>query len=176
MSGHPGAGKTTVRKMLAATLRCESFYAGDMVRALSAETPIEDFYVELGKHPEIEAVLDERQAQLLRMHEHIILEGRVAPFLAPNIATVKILLTVTPEEGARRQQLRPENQRRSIAELIEGTRKRISTERQRYQTLYHIPDHLDPACFDVVLDTTHASPQEVIATILKRIKTLKPHM
>ncbi len=179
ISGYPGAGKTIVRELLSEQLCYKSFYAGDIFRAMQNKQNgerIEKLYKELEQFPMIERAVDERQERLMRMHDNYILEGRLAAFLAPDVPKVRILLTVWAYEGARRQHQRKENCNKSITELIKVTRERIALERERYQKLYRIPDHLNQKCFDITIDTTKPSPQEITIVILEKLKTIKPRV
>ncbi len=174
VSGHPGAGKTTICKLLSETLGYEYVYTGGALREMAKERgmPIEDFYRELSKDLNLEKTLDAKSEKLMQSRDNVIVEGRVAPFQKAAFSTVNILLTVTPREGALRQSLRSENKGKSVAEIERLTVERIGNERAHYQALYSIEDHFDPKKFDIVVDTTNLSVGETFDLVLGKVKKL----
>lgn len=173
VSGHPGAGKTTFCGMLAEKLGYEYFYAGKLFRELAAKAglPIEEFYKQLAADPSREKDIDDRQRELMRQKDNLIIEGRIAPFLPASFPVVNILLTVDPLEGARRQGLRPENAGRSVEEIHERTRERIAHEREHYRLLYGVSDHFSPDHYDIVIDTTTRNAEQTLASALHELAT-----
>lgn len=171
VSGHPGAGKTTFCALLAEKLKYEYFYAGKLFRELAAQAglPIEEYYQRLAADPRQEAAIDDRQRELMASRDNMIIEGRIAPFLPCVAPAINMLLTVDPMEGARRQQLRPENAARNVQEIHARTVSRITHEREHYRTLYGINDHFNPEHYDIVLDTTTRQPQETLAAALQEL-------
>lgn len=171
VSGIPGSGKTTLCKRLSAALGYRYYYAGGIFRAMAAREglTIEEFYKRLSSDPKAESRVDEELGALMRTEDNLLVEGRIAPFQETPFQAINIFLSVSPEEGARRERLRPENAARTPEEMMEFTRERIENERKHYRALYNIEDHFDPARFDVVIDTTMITPEEVFKAILKEL-------
>jgi len=172
VSGYPGSGKTTLCKRLAAHLRYEHHYAGGIFRAMAKERglSIEAFYEQVAKDPSLEQSVDEKQAELMQTFDNLVMEGRMAPFQKTPFKTINVLLTVDPDVGAKRELEREENRGRSVAEMRELATKRIETERSHYRDLYKVPNHLDPEHFDIVLDTSGLSKDEVFTEIMHGLK------
>jgi predicted cytidylate kinase len=172
VSGHPGAGKTTLCKRLAAALGYEYHYAGGIFRQMAAERglSIEDFYAALAADPAAENAVDERQERLMAEKDNLVMEGRIAPFLPCPFPTCNILLTVEPRTGAARNAQRPENTGRSIEDMEARTQERLEAERNHYRALRGIEDHLDPSRFDIVIDTTTLTPDEVFSAVMNALR------
>jgi cytidylate kinase len=171
VSGYPGSGTTTLCRWLAEFLGFRYYYTGQVMRDLAKakNQSIEVFFEELAKKPGIEIQLDERQAKILREERFVIAEGRMAPFMAPEVRKIKLLLVVHPQVGAHRQMLRAENQGLSFSRVFRKSQKRIETERERYRSLYGIPNHFDPFCFDIVIDTTNLTIDGMCEKAARRI-------
>ena len=174
ISGHPGAGKTTLAKRLAEALQYTYFYNGGVLRQMAAERgmSIEDFYREVAGNPTLEKSVDEQSERLMEQNDKLIVEGRMAPFQKTPFKAVNIFLKVSPQEGARRQSLRIENAGKAIPEIERLTKERVLNERAHYKQLYGIEDHFDESKFDIVLDTTHTTLEETFRLTLNRLKDL----
>lgn len=171
VSGHPGAGKTVLCQKLSQELGYGYTYAGKIFREMAAERgkSIEDFYLWLADHPEMEKEVDERQAKLMREQDNYVVEGRVAPFLPTPFKAINVLMTINPEVGLTRQSWRPENSGRSLELLRQKSEVRLATERERYRQLYGIEDHFSEKHFDIVVDTTDLTPEQVSEKVLALI-------
>ncbi|MBI5732984.1 AAA family ATPase [Candidatus Jorgensenbacteria bacterium] len=162
ISGDPGSGKSTLREKLKQTTGFPDFYAGGFWRSrIPKGEDIDIFYKKLASNPHAERELDAYQAEIMRKEKNLIIEGRVTPFLAPEIPKIKIFLRVSPEEGAKRLSNRKEYNGLPLEEIQKRTAERIDTERARYEKLYGISDHLNTAWFDIVINTTSKNQNEV---------------
>jgi len=174
IGGHVGAGKTTLAARLTRALGYEELYMGGIFREIAAERgmSIEAFYAELKNDPKLEQSIDERQAKLMQEKDNLVVQGRVAWFFSKgSMATIfNIFLTVDPEVGAKRTAERPENADRPFEEIRKANKERTQTEIERYKHLYGIQNFLDPGHYDYVLDTSDLTEDEVLATVLQKIK------
>ena len=170
IGGNVGAGKTTLANNLANALHYEQLYVGDILRKMAAEKnlSIEQFYAQLKNDPAIEQAVDKRQATMMREHDDLIVQGRVAWYFTQQSAfpIFNILLTVDPATGAARAGAKKENVGKTTDEMVIATADREKMERERYAMLYGIKDHLDPAHYDFILDTTSLTEQEVFEKAL----------
>jgi predicted cytidylate kinase len=169
IGGNLGAGKTTLANRLADTLHYEQLYVGGIFRDMAAEKnlTIEQFYAQLKEDPAIEQAVDQRQATMMREKDNLIVQGRVAWYFAKSspFKVFDILLTVNPAVGAERVGEKKENVGKTTDEVAIATAGHEKMERERYKMLYGIEDHLDPAQYDFVLDTTSLTEQEVFEKI-----------
>lgn len=164
VGGYPGSGKSTVCKILIARylLNYNYSYTGQIFRDMATEKglSIEEFYKQMSTDPEGEKAIDRRQAERMRAEDYLIVDGRMAAFQETHFDMCKVLLTVDLEEGARRIQSR-ENKGKSLTKTLAEMKGRMNDERARYLNLYAIEDFLDPKYYDVVIDTTKITAEEV---------------
>lgn len=172
VSGDRGSGKTTLCRTLKEILNYEYIYVGGIFREMAAmeNKTIEQFYGELESNPDREKAVDKTVAETLALKDCLLVEGRMAPFWPTNFKKVNMLLTVEFAEGVRRELKRPENAGKTFEEMSELSRQRLENERSRYLSLYGIENHLDPKHFDVVIDTTNLSPEQVVERALLEIR------
>jgi predicted cytidylate kinase len=174
IGGNVGAGKTTLANNLANALHYEQLYVGDILREMAAEKQlsIEQFYAQLKEDPAVEQSVDQRQATMMREKDNLIVQGRVAWYFAKSspFKVFNILLVVSPVIGATRAGEKTENIGKTTDELAITTAGREKIERERYAMLYGIKNHLDPAHYDYLLDTTSLTEQEVLDKVLAAVK------
>jgi len=169
VSGPPGSGTTTISKLLSEKLKLPHIYAGEIFRkeAEKRGMSLSDFSRYCEKHPEIDKELDNYQVEILRKG-NVILEGRLSGWLAHlnNISAFKILLKADREtrldriikrEGGDREKRRKE--------MVE----REKSEAKRYKEYYGI-DIDDESIYDLVIDTSDKSPDEIVNIILSSLK------
>jgi cytidylate kinase len=185
VSGLPKAGKTTVSDLLAAELGYKQFYAGGIFKKMAAALgkDINQFYREVAKNPELELRIDTEQEKFIRNNDNIVVQGRIAPFLAPEIPKVKVFLKIDLIEAARRQ-AKEKNDKRTLFEIAVSLGERIAEERTHYAKLRELyggfynnfEDHLDEKKFDIVIDTTFMNEQKTFETIKREIKKINPDL
>jgi cytidylate kinase len=167
ISGLPGSGKSTVGKALAKKLNLRHFSAGDLQRQIAKERGIS--LLELGRIEEKDRTIDEevdkRTIELGRKNDNFVMDARIAWHFIPN--SIKIFLTVSLEEGARRifNDFRPEEKENATVDKVkENIERREKSEQLRYKSYYNI-DYADSQNYDIVVDTTKLTPEEVVDII-----------
>lgn len=174
IGGNVGAGKTTLASKLAVALNYQQLYVGGIFREMAAEKnlSLEQFYAQLKDDPAVEQAVDQRQATLMREQDNLIVQGRIAWYFAKSspFKIFNVLLKVDPATGARRSGERKENIGRSVDEMVVATAEREKMEQERYKMLYGIEKHLDPTNYDLIVDTSILSEQEVFQKVLDAAK------
>ncbi|MGZ8889269.1 MAG: (d)CMP kinase, partial [Halobacteriota archaeon] len=106
ISGPSGSGKTTVASGLSQRLGFAHISAGEVFRELARERALslEQLSKLAEKDPEIDQMVDTRQAELAQSHENVIVDGRLSGWvLKGDIAVwLKATLEVRAERIARR--------------------------------------------------------------------------
>jgi predicted cytidylate kinase len=154
--------------MLARRLDLEHVSAGDFMRELASQRDIT--LLELSHLAEtddsIDREIDERSARHAAEGEGFVLDARIGWHFVP--LSFKVFLDVRPEVAASRvfgarRGTEPENV--DLVATQESIRRRTDSERQRYLDYYGI-DYLDPAHYDLVIDTSDLTPEQVVDRIV----------
>lgn len=173
LAGHQGAGKSTVGKMLAERLGYRRYSTGDFFRELARERGMSllEFNQSL-EHDggEVDRIVDDRQRKLGETDDDFIIDGRLAFHFIPH--SFKVFLSVNARVGVERLFHDRDNLTRegideheTIEEAIRDTEARRLSESKRYLEYYGV-DNLDTSHFDLVVDTSHHTPEEVFEIIM----------
>ncbi len=172
ISGMPGSGKSTVAKLLAKKLGYKHYSTGDFMGELAMKRGMS--VLELGRLAEkdqsIDKQLDDRAKKLGMEETDFILDARLGFHFIPH--SIKLFLDVDPDVGAQRvfTDLRlDEKENTSLEATRLNLQKRIESERLRYRKYYGV-DCYDKKHYDLVVDTTKRTPEEVVQRIVEEIK------
>ncbi len=176
ISGTPGSGKSTVARILAKKLRLKHYSSGDFMREMAKKRNLTlEGLGNLAKtDPSIDKALDERQIQLGKKEDNFIIDGRLSFHFIPH--SIKIYIDVDLNEGSRRilndinSGLRKEEQAKNIQEMVKKTIARKKSETERYQKYYHL-DPSQKSNYDLVLDSTNSTAEEVAEKIIKFVRS-----
>lgn len=180
LAGHQGAGKSTVGKMLAERLGYRRYSTGDFFRELARErgmTLLE--FNESLEHDggEVDRIVDDRQKKIGETDDDFIIDGRLAFHFIPH--SFKVFLSVNARVGVERlfhdsANLTREgiDEHETLEEAIRDTEARRLSESKRYLEYYGI-DNLDTSHFDLVVDTSHHTPEEVFEIIMAALPTAR---
>jgi cytidylate kinase len=167
ISGPSGSGKTTVASGLSQRLGFAHISAGEVFRELARERALslEQLSKLAEKDPEIDQMVDTRQAELAQSHENVIVDGRLSGWVLKGDVAVwlKAPLEVRAERIARR-----EDKDRAIA--LRETRTRDSSEAARYLAFYNI-DTVNLDIYDLIIDTRHWDQFAVIDIITQAVRS-----
>jgi predicted cytidylate kinase len=167
ISGPPGSGKTTVCKLVADHLHLEVVVSGNIFRQMAKESSMSlaDFGKKCEADPETDKRLDQRMVEIAQHKDDIVLEGRLtAHMLTRNgIPALRVLMDADRDVRAARVAEReggtPEQRRQEI-------NAREDCEAKRYRTFYDI-DIGDRKVYDLIIDTTYLTPEQVAERIIK---------
>lgn len=177
ISGMPGSGKSTVAKMLSARLGMKRYYVGGMRReiARSRGMTIEELNVLGEKEDWTDRQVDDFQRELGKKEDNFIIEGRTSFFLIPQ--SLKVFLNVDFPVGAKRiyddvmsnKDKRNEGRYKTVGDAARAIRKRLESDIRRYKKYYRM-DIYDLSHYDLVIDTTKLTPEEVADRIEAAMK------
>lgn len=171
-----GSGKGTVSKLLAEKLGYEIISIWDMRRKLAAEMWIN--IVEFNKlwdNPENAKEFDlkyEEYQESLKLSDNIILDSRLWFYVQPN--AFKILLDVDENIAWERifKAERETDKHATKKHAINEVKERNSNDEERYKKLYDV-DLWDPNNYNLVIDTSERTPEEILNIILEEFKIFK---
>lgn len=175
ISGKAGSGKSTVAKLLAKKLNLKHYSMGDLMRQIAKEKNIS--LLELSNIAEsddtVDKELDKKQIELGKKEDNFIIDGRLTAFFIPN-AQLKVFLDCDDDERAKRifKDDREDEKNTHIDDTIEKIKQRESSERRRYRSYYNV-DYYDKKLYDLIIDTTDLSVEEVLEQISENKKLYK---
>jgi CMP/dCMP kinase len=169
ISGPSGSGKTTVASGLSQRLGFFHISAGEVFRELARERTLslEQLSKLAEKDPEIDQMVDARQAALAQLHENVIVDGRLSGWVLKGDISVwlKAPLEVRADRIARR-----EGKERAIA--LRETQIRDSSEAARYLAFYNI-DTANLDIYDLVIETRRWNQFAVIDIITQAVRSCR---
>jgi cytidylate kinase len=169
ISGTPGSGKSTVAQILEKKLGLRYVYSGMLFRQLAKKhkMSLEEFGKYCETHREVDQELDDAQLEILQKG-NVIVEGRLAGWLAyrHNIPAVKIVIDTDLETRAKRIVKREKG---AIEQRKWEMENREKSEALRYKNYYNI-DLKDTSIYNLVIDSTNKTAEEIADVILKYIE------
>ena len=168
ISGWAGTGKSTTATMLAQKLGHTHFSGGGIFRTYAEEKNLSlgELERQAEQDPEFDLKLDAFQKTLADTHDNFVLESRLGWHFVPR--SIKVLLTCEDSERVRRI---AEREGDPVEDVEERTKDRERSITKRYRDLYRIENFMDAKNFDLVVDTTNNTPEEVTNEIIDYIQT-----
>ncbi len=167
LAGDLGSGKSTITELIIAATGARRYSTGVIAREVAARhgMDIAAFNVYMESHPELDEEIDRGLMALSDLDEDLIIDSRMAWHFVRN--TFKVYLSVDLEVSAARIMGagRSTEHFDTLEETKEQIRKRRASERKRYRDLYGV-DCKDLTQYNLVLDTTYASPEAVAQAVL----------
>jgi len=177
LTGVPGAGKSTIAKMLSEKLNIPWYSMGDLRGKMAAERgmSIDEFNVLGETEAFTDQEIDDYQKKLGEKEKNLILEGRLSWYFVPH--SFKIFLDVDEDEAAKRifdasqKGLRKDEAPfLSPDDVKNRVRTRVESDMRRYQKYYGV-NYLDHSNYDLVINTTNLSPEQIVMQIQNKLPT-----
>ncbi len=177
LGGLAGAGKSTIKKLLAETVGWKSYGMGDLrgKYALEHGMTIDELNAQGMYDPTSDQLVDVFQKELGEKEDNFIIDGWMSWHFIPQ--SFKVFLTIDPFEGARRifteqqsegKSRQDERLYASVEDAAQAIAARVAQNQKRLQQWYGV-DFLDITHYDLVIDTTSLTPKEVLEQILAHI-------
>ncbi len=167
LTGDLGSGKSAVSKLLSGQLDMRIVSTGGIQREIAAKHGMST--LELNEytktHPEIDDEIDGKVTEMAALPESLIFDSRLAWHFAP--ATFKVYLLVDAWVAAERifNDNRTSEQYNNVNEALDKILARRKSELERFKAYYNI-DYADLGNYDLVVETTKATPEEVAECII----------
>lgn len=175
IAGRPGAGKSTVGKILSEKLGYNRYSIGDLRGKAAQDRDMTiDEWNKLGEaSDETDIAVDNYQKKLGDTQDDFIIDGRISWHFIPN--SLKVFLDVNAETGASRifehskeGERKDEGGYESVEDVKSRAEARNTSDNIRYQKYYDISWD-NKANFDLVIDTTNLTPDEVATQIIDKM-------
>ncbi|MCR6691245.1 MAG: AAA family ATPase [archaeon YNP-LCB-003-016] len=167
VSGPPGSGKSTHAKRIAEKLNLRYFSIGRYFRDIANKMnlSLEEFQRIAEKDPKYDLEADNRT--LMEAEKGgVVIDGHLTGWIAKEKADIKIYLTASLEERARRVAKRDG---KPFEQAINDIRRREESNALRYKTFYGI-DLNDLSIYDIVINTEKWEEEEVSQTLIYLIQ------
>jgi CMP/dCMP kinase len=174
IGGLSGTGTSTIGKLLAKKLGYEFMSGGNMFRAMAQEMDmtVEDFDVFTQGDFSYDKALDAMQKKFGEENNAFVLESRLGWFNVPD--SFKVKLHCDDQIRFERTSKADVDRVGTKIEDFEATRqkslKREEDHRSRMEKLYGIKDLNDDTHFDLVLDTSTKTPDQIVDEIIVAMK------
>jgi cytidylate kinase len=172
VSGQAGSGKSTLAATLADALGYEHVSGGDIFRDLAAErdmTPLELNRL-AEDEDQIDRDLDRRLRSTARESDNLVLESRLAGWMAGEYADLRLWLDAPLDVRAERIADRED---KSVETAREETEARTESESARYNEYYGI-DIRDLSIYDLVINTARWGPDGVVSLAQSAVESYDP--
>jgi len=166
ISGYAGTGKTTVGKMLADRLNWPFRSVGNFAREFAEKEfgmSINEFQAKCEKEPRLDDFVNLKFRDLCNGDEHIVADFRLGFHFVER--SMNILFVLSEEEAFKR--LSGAGRRMELTDF-ESMRLRNENMRRRFFEKYGV-DFADADNYDLVIDTSRKTPDEIVERILAAI-------
>jgi len=173
LNGDLGSGKTTVAVLLAQRLDVRRVSVGDLYRRMAAEHGMTALQFNLHSEldDKVDHYIDQLQYDIATSGERLVVDSRLAWHFFTD--ALRVHLIIDPLTAAGRVLGRagdPVENYRSAEEARTHLAERSESERKRFLSRYGV-DKTHLRNYDLICDTTSATPEQVVARILEVLET-----
>ena len=166
LSGLPGSGTSSVSSRLVAALGVDHVDGGTVFRSMAAERgmSLPAFAAVAESDDSIDRDLDHRLTERARAGD-VLVESRLAGWLVTRAGIEGLRIWIHCDEGERARRVGSRDGHDAPGALV-ANRDREASERLRYLRYYGI-DLTDTTIYDLVLDSTDQTVDDLVAEILR---------
>jgi cytidylate kinase len=172
VSGPPGVGKSTLAAGLARRFGYDHVSGGDIFRDIAAERDLSlaELNALAEEDDQIDRDLDRRLRTTARERDDLVLESRLAGWMAGEHADLKVWLDAPLSVRAARI---AEREGKSVADARAETEAREASETARYEAYYDI-DFGDLSIYDVSVNTARWDAEAVLDVVAAAVERYDP--
>ena len=176
LAGDLGSGKSTVAKLIKEEYGAEIISAGKYLRELaeSLGMSIVDFNEYQKTHTEYDVILDNKMKEYENIDGKFVLDSRLAWHFVPSSFSVYLMCDIEVSASRVFDEKRQKEEYSSLEEAKKNLYKRKQLEAERYKIIYGI-DVLDMSNYDLVVDSSYKTPQEVVKEIMDALIASKKY-
>lgn len=172
ITGDLGSGKSTVCRILTEQLGFRVYSTGAIQRGLAEKYGMStlEFNKHMETHPEIDEEIDTALTAIGKNEENLILDSRMAWHFVPH--SFKVYLAVDADIAADRIMAAERGSVETYCGHEDAKNKilqRKGSENLRYKAKYSV-DCSDMNHYDLIIDTTHASPEQIAEVIISQFQ------
>jgi CMP/dCMP kinase len=178
LGGKPGAGKSTVRYLMAEKLRWSAFSTGDFMRGIARERGItfDAFNAMVAEDKNFDLMIDAELMKIEAEQNEVVVDSHLAFHFIPS--SFRVFFDISLEESARRIfGDRDRESRKSVGDVMESLEEarariqaRIDNHNDRYQRHYGINPY-EPSQYDFFVNTEAHTPEEITDLVISAFKT-----
>ncbi len=170
ISGKPGAGTSTIARMLAEKLGIDYFSPGEYVKEMyegeSQTDKATKHWENKGKNKKFNEKLDDLQRDLAKKG-NVVICGKLSIWALDDLADHKIWLDCDFEERVRRSAMRDKI---GLEEAKQKLKEREKMEENEWKRIYGFDRSEQKQAADIVIDSSGMDQREVLKEIEKLIK------
>ena len=173
ITGDLASGKSTVADILIKELGYTKYSNGEYFRKLAKEynMDVTSFGKYVEQNPDIDRKIEERTKEYAKEHDRLVIDARLGFYSVPE--SFKIYLKVDPNTASLRafhdEKRKDTENFKDLESHKEDMKLRYDLENKRYLEIYNV-DRTDYNNYDLILDTTDKTPEEVSKTIIEKYK------
>ncbi len=170
IAGMPGSGKSTVAKEVAKELNYKLISTGDLRGEVAQERGITIDQLNEINEEWTHRIVDDKIHEIGKQEKNIVFDSWMAWHFVPD--SFKIFLDVNSAAAAKRifkNQRADEKKTESEEETKKMIEQRVKTWSEQIKKFYHV-DPFNKQNFDLVIDTTQFTIDEVISKLINKIK------
>ncbi len=173
ITGDHASGQGTVSNVLKERLGYEIYRNGQYVRKLAQEKgmSIVEFQVYLNEHPDLDKQIEKSAKEYADLHDNLIVDAKLGWYAIPN--SFKVYLKVDIDVSVKRAFEDKNRKATESFENLEEAKEKIlyrhKEETKRWIEEYNV-NRDDMSNYDIVIDTSNISPDEVADKIIAEYK------
>ena len=179
ITGSLGSGKSSTSKKLAELLKYKHASTGDFMRSMAEKRglTLNDLNKIGESDPSIDIEIDDYSREIGK-EENVVMDSRLGFHFIPK--SFKVFLKLDPNIAANRiledAKVNPNRHKESrqgfstIEDIVSSINTRLKSETKRYKELYKINNYMMPENFDLVIDTSEITLEQVSEQIITKYK------